>query len=304
MSTDTLERGNETRPHALQKEILPSVLTGTLVQQFRLVEPTRWVASIQETGEGYEAVVKEIDFQQLADQAWKREIGLRSRPKAISEADNKFRAQQRAKKVVRIKCKVIGADHLLTLTTREDSNTPDIMLERFRRFVRLYRTAIGAVWEYVAVLEAHPSNIQHHHMHIACAGRIDVHLARKIWLQCLGQEAGAPSMGNIDVKYIKVSSGKRSDKALRIARYISKYVTKDTAVAFNRHRYWASLIDVPALKRFLLNATNFVDALDEFASRMQLDKSKLGDSPHVFMFPCENGFWLEYVPELTQESPF
>lgn len=296
-----MDASNRAKGHEFHKETLESIaFPGTKVTEWVMNTPVRWVAAIQETTSGFECVLKEVDFQKLHNRNYAALLGIKRAKPEVQDDENVYRAQQRAKKLVRLKCKQIQADHLLTLTTREDSNTAEQMYARFTKFVRNYRAVVGDQWEYVAVLEAHPSNTAHLHLHVACVGMVDVNVARNIWCAILGGKG----QGNIDAKHIKVAGGDRTEKAVRIAKYISKYVTKDSAVAFNKRRYWASKIDLPKLRRMLLDATTFEGAFLEFAERMDFNEALMRQSAHVWCFPGGKGFWMEFVPELMNDPPF
>lgn len=81
-----------------------------------------------------------------------------------------------------------------------------------------YSRMIGE-FPYVAILEKHRKG--NYHLHVAWCGRVNVGIVRKMWLAALG---GGKGCGNIDARKIKVPAG--GDRAARIARYISKYVSK------------------------------------------------------------------------------
>lgn len=74
----------------------------------------------------------------------------------------------------------------------------------------------------------------------------------------VGCARGGKGCGNIDAKKIKVPAG--GDRAARIARYISKYVSKrfEDEPRFNKKRYWASRQSMEEARRYVLNA----DTLD------------------------------------------
>lgn len=285
-------------PRESDRDLIPVFVDGVGVED-RLIrtETHRWYATITPSGPGFECVVKRIDEQmvaRLSDPLYER-----SKPKTDADReDNERRSKYRAKKAVRLFCKQIGVDHLLTLTTREDENTAEVMLQRFESFVRLYRRAVG-LWEYVAVLESHPSNRKHLHIHVACLGKINVNIARKIWCVILG---GA-GMGNVDAKYIRSRTNNPHGVTYRIAGYISKYITKDTAVGFNKKRYWASRVKLPEVQRYLLDARTIEDALAEFTQRFGYSTEKGGEVVGYFAFPYKDGFWIDVIPDI-ESCPF
>ena len=247
---------------------------------------------------GFEATCVRVSRDRVCNMLMQRPVGRRAGDKHRSDAGREFSAQ-RARKRVRHLCKNIRADHLLTLTTREQKNDLDGMLVRWQKFVRLYRQEIGNdAWEYVATVERHPTNPDHLHLHVACTGRIDVSAARRCWLEALGGVGG-----NIDARYIRA----RSDdlRVLRIAKYLAKYVGKALDVGgFNRRKYWPSRVDLPALRRYLLPVHNVRDALAELSSRFGLSIDETLHKGHFFWFPSGEGFWLEFVPSMDAPPPF
>lgn len=131
------------------------------------VEPMHFMASVQSFSRGgYEATVKLVDAQRIAEQrCLARRVGPRL-PRSDHERDagDILRSRLRAKKRVRHVCKEIGADRIVTLTTREESSTVEAMLGRWQRWLRLLERANGRPFHYVAVLEPHPSNPEHLHI--------------------------------------------------------------------------------------------------------------------------------------------
>jgi len=159
---------------------------------------------------GFEATVRVVDLQAMVD------AGMRPRGprKAVTERDERdmLRAVARSKKMVRHAVKQIGCDHLLTMTAREERNTPEDLNAKWKAWVRRYRFFTGEPFPYVAVPERHPSRPEHWHLHVAVRGgmygkhevngvwlkRLD--LARRLWWQV----CGGRGMGNLDIKPIKV----------------------------------------------------------------------------------------------------
>lgn len=262
---------------------------------------------------GFEATLRPVDLQALAE--------LRMRPKGhrkpVEQRDERdmLRAVARAKKTVRHAVKTIGATHLMTLTTREHENSPESLATQWKQFVRAYRRFSGEDFPYVAVPERHPSNPKHWHLHVAVRGFVKLNVARPLWWSC----CGGRGMGNIDVKHIKVGAYEDGSpkgplvKAEKIARYISKYMSKDLIFAHrpDKKRYWRSEFDLPAARRYWLktrpgdgdNSLNL--ALAEFLDRFGLTHHGLS----FFVFPDGSGFWCNYNPEAsifatTRPPPF
>ena len=125
------------------------------------------------------------------------------------------------------------ADHLLTLTYRENLQDRRRAVQYLRKFLKKVRKALpDAVW--VAVFELQRRGAIHHHL--AVRGRQDVRLLRALWLSVVG--AGG---GNIDVQGPKGNVGAATWDRVRLARYMSKYMGKELALyEFNKKSYWHS----------------------------------------------------------------
>jgi hypothetical protein len=262
---------------------------------------------------GFEATVRCVDVQAMLD----AKLRLRGIRKPVEERDERdmLRAVARAKKTIRHAAKTIGATHLMTLTTRETENSPESLAEKWKRFARSYRAYTGEEFPYVAVPERHPKNPKHWHLHIAVRGFVKINIARHIWWRC----CGGRGMGNIDVKHIKVGTHPDGTpkgplaKAERIARYISKYITKDLIFSHrpDKKRYWRSEFDLPEARRYWLKARpgsgedSLNQALAEFMERFRLTHHGLS----FFVFPDGTGFWCSYNPDASifataQPPPF
>jgi hypothetical protein len=224
------------------------------------VEPLHFAAAVQgfSTG-GYEVTVKLLDAQKIAEQRCRPQFRGPRLPKGEGESDpeNVLRAQYRAKKRVRLLAKNMAADRILTLTTRETENTPEDMLRRWQRWLKLLDRASHGNFHYVAVLERHPSNPKHLHLHVAIAVFLNVNILRQCWWQV----CGGRGMGNVHVKRLRSRSP--ANRVSRVAAYISKYITKDTIVQFNKKRYWASRIDLPTVRRYWLKGRTLLEAFGE-----------------------------------------
>lgn len=211
-------------------------------------------------------------------------------------AENQLSAQRRAKRKVRLLVKQMGANHLLTLTTRAKRSTREEMTAAWARFVRLARKATGEEMPYLAVLEPHPSNPEHLHLHAAITSRLNVNVLRRCWFMALGgrgDERGKDTPGNVDIQKIKVPRGHRRSE--RIAKYISKYITKELVPAFNKKRYFHSKIDPLEIRRFWIDAKTKGEAF-RFATDMicghefnPRTDSYLPDGGEEFM-------WFQFVP--------
>jgi hypothetical protein len=93
-------------------------------------------------------------------------------------------------------------------------------------------------------------------------------------------------------------------KAEKIARYISKYMSKDLIFAHrpDKKRYWRSEFDLPEARRYWLKARPGGSGLDaafaEFLTRFGVWQDALS----VWFFPDGSGFWCSYNPHASIEG--
>lgn len=148
--------------------------------------------------------------------------------------ENLMDAAKRAKQQVRLRCKAIGADRMITLTYRENMLDKEMLKRHFdalrRRLGRLQQ------FHYVAVAERQKRGAWH--LHIAVKGRQNYRVLRAIWRSIVGQDNG-----NVDVRNPYRQKGLRH----KLAGYLSKYITKGFAEhKLNEKRYWTSRgVEVP-----------------------------------------------------------
>lgn len=141
---------------------------------------------------------------------------------------NQMDAAKRAKKQVRLRCKAIRADRMITLTYRENMIDKD----RLKKDFDALRRRLGRLvdFQYVAVAEHQKRGAWH--LHVAVRGRQNYRVLRAIWRSVVGQDNG-----NIDVRNPFREKGLRH----KLASYLCKYMTKDFAEhAVNEKRYWTS----------------------------------------------------------------
>lgn len=250
---------------------------------------------------GYEATVRRIDLPGLARMMdAPRHRGAREKPETVDPEVAKKNAK-RAKRAVRLACKNVGADRLMTLTRRESNPdeywTREQWAKAWDKFVRLCKRA-GVDLVYVAVLENHEKG--NFHLHVALTGHAPVNLLRPIWWAC----CGGRGMGNIDIKRRRTHD--RVHRTAKIAAYISKYIAKQFEDSeFNKKRYWASRQSLPEVRRVILRAENLPESIREAADLLGLDLFKLIKSKYAFFqFPSGDGFWMSYHPDLASPPPF
>ena len=219
------------------------------------------------------------------------------------------RSQRRAKTGVRLLVTELAPTALVTFTTRETMALDDL-LKVWQKFCALMRQA-GIDFEYVAVPERHPTNPGHFHLHVAYRGRTQFDNMRRFWHMALearhGRRVlvtlrGTESPGNVDVQRIKSRCAVTAIR--KIARYISKYITKDMISEFNRKRYWPSKgITVIEAQRFWLSSLTQLDAIKE-ACQMFGQWDHVGDlCPQKIWAPGPRFAYMVVNPALTPPPP-
>lgn len=257
-------------------------------------EPGQLVCRIQSfTPGGFEGVVYSRD----RDAYRYNPLGIISgKERKTDPAEKAIENARRAKRTVRCKAREIGVDHLMTLTTRERENDPIQLMDRFAKFIHSYLRATGKTLLYVAVPEPHPSNVAHWHIHAAIKGRINLRVANAIWWRL----CGGRGMGNVDIR----GPRGRSDlaKTEKIARYISKYITKGFDVAFpfeGRRRFRSSIVALLPKQKMIMRSRDFGRALSELLERLNLFRGDL----RVFYFPDGSGFWFSCSGNVSVGTP-
>ena len=238
---------------------------------------------------GYEAVGTQVDLVHQEKAASNRPRGPRApRPDEQTSLENIERAGRRAKRQVRYAVREMRADRLLTLTTREQRSTPEVMLDRWQRWLRLLDRRKSGRFHYVAVLERHPSNPEHLHIHVAIAVFLPVDVLRECWWQVCGGRA----MGNVHIKRLGGPDDLR--RVSRVASYISKYVMKESIVRFNKKRYWVSRVGLTEIERHVLGARNVGDAYAQAKSILGFSGARVRDE----WISVEQGvFWVQRLSD-------
>lgn len=138
----------------------------------------------------------------------------------------------RARTSVRRKALSMCADRMLTLTFRENVTSIDSAWDCFKYFCKLMRARYGRgdnQFQYIAVPEYQKRGAVH--FHLAISGYYHANTVRRLWRRAAGKY-----QGNIDITSPK-KAGKNSWNPRRIANYITKYITKNDSVDFNKRRY-------------------------------------------------------------------
>ena len=259
----------------------------------------------------------ERDFQRYQNAYDRKQSSCFNRPRGprvVSDAprseESMERSQRRAKTGVRLLVTELAPTALVTFTTRETMPLDDLM-KVWQKYCALARQA-GIDFEYVAVPERHPTNPGHFHLHVAYRGRTSFDTMRRFWHIALearhGRRVlvtlqGTESPGNIDVQRIK---SRDTIIAIRkIARYISKYITKDLIAEFNRKRYWPSKgITVIEAQRFWLSGLTQSDAIREACQMFGQWDHSADLCPQKVWAPGPRFAYMVVNPALTPPPPF
>lgn len=157
---------------------------------------------------------------------------------------NVRRSATRAKQAVHFAVRSMGADHMLTLTTRENITDRAQFFAVFQEFIRLVRNKDlknincelilktrkeKRPYPYVAVPELQERGA--YHMHIACIGKQDIPLLRACWFVALNgneNDRGSNTKGNVDIAYRQLPFGRRSENysTFQLVKYMTKYMAK------------------------------------------------------------------------------
>lgn len=199
------------------------------------------VVKVRNYGKDGEEVLAEVSWSYVSPVRSKSGVGLPDREASVA------RAVRRAKAEVRRKVMAAGLNYLLTLTWRENMQDAAEADRAFRRFVVLVQRHIPG-WKYVAVRERQKRGAWH--WHVAVEGWQDVVLLRRLWREVVGD-------GNIDVSRSRRGKWKRSS----LASYLAKYITKHCEVEFGKHRYRASRIVVPLVRRVIDGVVTVEDVI-------------------------------------------
>ncbi len=107
--------------------------------------------------------------------------------KSLNKEQNEKRARARATGEIRRKCLSIGADHLVTLTYRDNVEDRERVLTDLERLRRMLSRS-GYSMPYVAVLECQKRGAIH--PHLAVRGFQDIRLLRRCWYKIVGKAQG------------------------------------------------------------------------------------------------------------------
>lgn len=180
------------------------------------------------------------------------------------DTENLARSIRRAKQGIRWLIQRMEADHMVTLTYRENMMDIDRLKKDFDQFRRLV-VARYPDWKYVVIREQQDRGSLH--MHIAVKGRQNIDYLRYCWYKVLGcmGASGADALGSVNVRApSKRWGGKgyqwRQDK---LAGYLSKYLHKGFDLAeHSSKRYWSSKrLPQANIQRFWLGSQNVTEMI-------------------------------------------
>lgn len=158
-----------------------------------------------------------------------------ARGESVQREAHEDRSSRRSRSRLRQLMLSAKADHLLSLTYRENVTDFKQACQDFSAFIRRVRKHLPN-FVFIAVAERQKRGAWH--WHLAVVGRQDVTLLRHLWRAVVVH-------GNIDVQ--KPPAG--LDRRLALVKYLSKYLGKgfaDGSRQLNGHRFRASLgIKVP-----------------------------------------------------------
>lgn len=179
-----------------------------------------------------------------------------------NKEQNEKRARARAKGEIRRKCLAINADHMVTLTYRENIENREQVLRDLDRLRRMLARC-GYPMPYVAVLECQQRGAIH--LHLGVKGFQDVRFLRRCWYKIVGK-----GQGQVNVKGPRPGSS-----PVKLARYLAKYVSKDLTSLprdFGEHRYFCSLSIVVPTEKYQLVLTRQAREVDARMNRLMLEE--------------------------------
>lgn len=188
---------------------------------------------------------------------------------AKKEEENRNRAARRAAQKVRHLVKMIGADHMLTLSYRDNMRDIEKLKKDWQKFVRLMHARYPN-WKFVAIRERQERGALH--LHVAVTGRQDIKYIRRCWYVALGSSpsvSGDETPGQIDVRAPYKRWGGNGGYIWapeKLAAYLTKYLSKtfQEEAQTNSKRYWQSKdVAPPKAQKIWLGATSVLEAIEE-----------------------------------------
>lgn len=268
--------------------------------------PDQWRAKVTRFRSGGFEVTASLVDRDRARESWERTQGFgvpvvrcRRQEGELSE-DDKRRAVYRARRRVRHVAVNLAVTHLLTLTTREagEYRNREAILAAWDRFLRLYQRATGRRLEFIRVIEQHPTNPDHLHLHVAIRSFIAGRVAGRLWHLALGGDracqGGAEWKGYGHCKPVPIRATLARRRSTMIAGYISKYLTKDLVEVLNKKRFTTSHgagVGIEVDGFWLAAATRFEALVELF----RLFPGLRAHPADFFLAPGERRVWARCV---------
>lgn len=187
----------------------------------------------------------QVEINGFPTTAWHRINDARLRAHELNttrgESEHRERNEEisvrRATQQIRVRCKQVGADQMITLSTRENIQDMERFYPLCKEFFR--RMRLHGEFPYVAVPERQKRGAWH--LHVACQGKVAKRLIIAVWLRVVGGRGnGYCFVSNPGRSDSQRNNGKRWESH-RLAAYISKYISKDVSGRdLNDKRYWTS----------------------------------------------------------------
>jgi len=239
---------------------------------------------------------------ELPRKKWKVELTVEEKRERSLRA-----AVARARQKIRYTIKTLGADHMVTLTFRENLEDIELVKKYWQEFVRLVRVKYPE-WQFVAVPEKQDRGAWH--LHVAVKGFQDVKYLRKRWYKALGgtgNEVGEDTPGQIDLSGPKNRWRQQGTHGLtwnanKLGAYMTKYIHKtfDESVKHAK-RYWASRGIKIEQYRYWLAAGSFTEAVIETYERIEFMGNYGLD---VRIRPDDGIIWLSAAYREIEDCPF
>lgn len=221
----------------------------------------RFIASVRDYGNGMvEAGISFVPVDRVVNSG-----------NSSTQKDQTDRAVRRARATIRRRCMTMQADHLLTLTYRDNMTDWRQACLDLETFIRAIREQLGP-FHYVAVAERQKRGAWH--WHLGVKGFQLVAILRASWRSIVGQ-------GNIDVRGPRARgdavappahAGAVEWQSFRLSTYLAKYLGKDIEDETRHsgeHRYRCSLGIGDPVSRVEFTCRTLDEAMHTLADRFE-----------------------------------
>jgi len=206
-----------------------------------------YVAELRYFGDGMSQVVA-----YRSDLLPRRRHGERgpSRPRAEMREEDQVRSLARSRRELTSKVIMLRADHMLTLTYRENKTD---LAECWLDVGRWERMMQNKYPGFAFVIAPERQQRGAWHFHVATRGRFDYNMVRYLWRKSIRSDLFLDQRGNIDGR--PSPRGGPAWRVIALASYLAKYMIKSQAFvdSINARRYSCSKgIREPQRVRFYL----------------------------------------------------